>query len=69
MGTLEPRKKIRSLRKRIFSIRDRRVIKDKLIEIEREVIALEVQNEELREANQELVRQANVGRPDPEVAF
>ena len=61
-----PRAKLRSLRKQIFSIKDRRIIKDRLIEIERDVIQLENENAGLRQKNFDLVCAVT---PDVEVPF
>ena len=55
MNTLEPSNKIKSLRTRLYAIRDKRQIDDALAEIQREAIALEMQADELRLANESLI--------------
>jgi len=66
---LEPYKKIRSLRARLYSIKDKRLINDELKIILSEVIALQVQVEELGQENVRLVHEASLLEPDAEVAF
>ena len=62
----QPSAKLRNLRKQLFSIKDRRIIKDRLIEIEREAIQLENENAGLRQKNFDLVCAVT---PDVEVPF
>jgi len=69
MTNLEPYKKIRSLRARLYSIKDKRLINDELKIILSEVIALQVQKEELERENVRLVHEASLLKPDPEIAF
>lgn len=66
---LEPYKKIRNLMQRLYSIKDKRLIKDELKIILSEVIALQVQVEELGRENVRLVHEASLLKPDPEIAF
>ena len=54
---------------RLYSIRDKRLIKDELKEILSEVIALEVQVSELGQENVRLVHEASLLVPDVEVPF
>lgn len=61
--------KIQHLRKTRFFSRHRGAIQHDLVEIEREVIALEIENYDLRTANLELVREANRGKVDEEIPF
>lgn len=65
---LEPSRKLRHLRKLGFK-RHPGAIKHDLMEIEREVISLEIQNADLRRINLELVHRANEGREDVEIPF
>ena len=69
MTNLEPHKKIRNLMQRLYSIRDKRLIKDELKEILSEVIALEVQVSELGQENVRLVHKASLLVPEVEVPF
>ena len=66
---LEPHKKIRNLMQRLFSIKDKRLIEDELKIILSEVIALQVQKEELAQENVRLVHEASLLVPDVEVPF
>ena len=71
MGTLQPSKRIRELIGQLFTITDKRKIRDELRVIQREVITLEVQHNNLTIKNRELVHEANeaLGLPDPVVPF
>jgi len=69
MTNLEPYKKIRSLRARLYSIKDKRLINDELKIILSEVIALQVQVEELGQENVRLVHEISQIKPDPEIVF
>jgi len=62
-------RKILALRAQIYTIKDKRLIDDKLKEIQREVVALEVQHAELTRANFALVHAANSDSIDVEVPF
>lgn len=67
-NTLQPSSKIRALCRRLYDIKDKRLINDKLKEIERETTALEVQAEELRLANENLLME-NVGVAETKTAL
>ena len=69
MTNLEPHKKIRNLIQRLYSIRDKRLIKDELKVILREVIALEVQVNELGRENVWMAHELSLLVPDVEVPF
>jgi hypothetical protein len=66
---MEPSKRIRKLIRQLFTITDKRKIRDELRVILQEVNALEIQNNNLTIKNRELVDQANEGLPDPIVPF
>ena len=71
MGTLRPSKRIKELRSQLYQIKDKRKIDNRLREIQREVITLEVQHNNLTIKNRELVHESNeaLGLPDPIVPF
>jgi hypothetical protein len=66
---LEPHKKVKWLRQELWNIEDKRLINDKLREIQHECTALEIQVNNLGVENQRLVHQANKGKEDIEVPF
>ena len=69
--TLEPSKKVKTLRLRIYMPKyrnDMRLVNDALAEIQRECIALEIQRAELTQANLELTI-AQMPNPNEEIAF
>ena len=66
---LEPSRRVKNLRSRLYDIKDRRLIMDILREIQRECITIEIQLDKVTAENRRLVHEANIGLPDEEVAF
>ena len=66
---LEPHKKVKWLRQELWNIKDKRVINDKLKEIQHECTALEIQVNNLGAENIRLTWEANRDKDDVEVPF
>ena len=69
VDTLEPHKKVKHLRQELWNIKDKRVINDKLKEIQHECVALEIQVNNLGAENIRLTWEINRDEDDKEVAF
>ncbi len=66
---LEPSRRVKELRTIIYTVKDMRVVNDKLRIIQAQCLALEIQLNNVMLENQRLVHEANIGLPDEEVAF
>ena len=66
---LEPSRKVKMLRQRLFNIKDMRLINDALREIQHECVALEIQVNNLGAENIRLTWEANRDKDDVEVPF
>ncbi len=70
--TLEPSRKVKTLRRRIFMPKyrdDMRLVNDALRVIQQECLSLEIQHAALESDNHRLVWEANKGKEDVEVPF
>ena len=68
-NTLEPSRRVKELRTIIYTVKDMRVVNDKLREIQSQCLALEIQLTNVMVENQRLVHEANRGKEDIEVPF
>ena len=66
---LEPSRRVKELRTIIYTVKDMRVVNDKLRDIQAQCLALEIQLNNVMLENQRLVHEANIGLPDEEIAF
>ena len=68
-SVLEPSRRVKELRGRLYTIKDMRLVNDALRDIQRQCLALEIQLNNVMLENNRLVWEANRDKDDVEVPF